>query len=166
MMMSDAGSVLKDTLEVQVQGEVYIFGIPALHDEIKLGLREREIRRQLEREMYGDNYPALGEPTGDNSTEFLVRTTAQFVQLLRKGPEWVYSTDRTGGPVIDFTKWPKNKVDTVVEVGVAYQAALRRFRDGGDTDRPPAGGEAVAGQSTIGDESVRPDAPQPQRSPA
>lgn len=159
--MSDVPSPLKDTLEINVQGDTYIFGIPALHDEIKLGLREREIRRSMEREMNGDGYPALGEPTGDGGTEFLVRTTAQFIQLLRKGPAWVYSTDNSGGPIIDFTKWPTDKVDTIAQVGLAYQAALRRFRNGGDTAGPPVGGQVVAGQPAPGDEPVRSDPPQP-----
>lgn len=156
--MSD---VLQDTIEVTVRNEVYVFTIPSFADEIKLGLREREVRRKLERQVFGENYPATGMPTGDNATEFLVRTVAQFEQLLRKGPEWVYSRDQSGGPTIDFEKWPKAKSGVAVEVGVQFGNELARFREDGSAPRNLAGGEAVAGQPNPGNEPVRPDNSQP-----
>lgn len=146
--------VLQDTLDVTVKGDLYIFRIPNFADEIKLGLREREIRRNMEIELYGQTYPAAGLPTGDNSTEFLVRVAAQMEHLLSKGPQWVWSPGPAGAPVVDFTKWDNTKIDTVVEVGVAFSAALRRFRTDGSAAGQPAGGQAVARQPVAPEEPV------------
>lgn len=144
--------VLQNTLDVVVNGITYVFAIPDFASEIKLGLRERDIRRSLQVEM-GEQV-ALGEPTGDNATEFLVRTAAQFELLLRKcSSEWPYSAGESG-PVVDFRQWPSDKVDEACRVGVAFDAELRRFRNAGAANRNPAGTEAVAGQPDTGGQPV------------
>lgn len=153
--------VLTSTLDVSVRGELYVFRIPSFKDEIKLGLLEREIRRSMEAELYGPSGAATGMPTGDTGTEFMVRVAAQFQHLLVKGPAWVWSNGPDGKPVADYSKWPDEKVDTAIEVGVAFSNELRRFRAGGDTAGNPAGEQAVAGQPAPASEPVRPDAPQP-----
>jgi hypothetical protein len=147
--------LLQDTLEVQVQGDTYIFTIPSLLDEIKLGLREREIRRSLEREMFGPSYVATGEPTGDRSTDFIVRVAAYFETLLKQASAtWPYSKGQNGEPVIDFRQWPKNKSETAMAVGVNFEAQLRSFRERGAADSNGTGGETVAGQPDTQNQSV------------
>ena len=149
--------LLQDTLEVHVDGETYIFAIPGVADEIKLGLIERDIRRQMELDLFGPTGAVTGEPTGDRGTDFVVRVAAQFRLLLRRGPAWPYSNGVNGEPVVDFTKWPNNKVDTAFRVGMEFQNQLARFRSGGTADQGATGGQALVGQPDTTNQPIRPE---------
>lgn len=149
-----ADDLLQTTLEFDVGGDAYVFRIPSFTDEIKLGLLERSIRVRLEREVLPANVPATGLPTGDGSTDFLVTVAATFEYLLLRGPKWVYSNGQNGEPVIDYQKWPNDKVMTAANVVTRYQAELSRFRSGGTPNGQSAGGEAVASEPNSGDQPV------------
>ena len=152
--MSD---VTRTTLDVVVNDDRYVFRIPSIADEIKLGLRERQIRLQFEAEM---GVPATGMPTGDVNTEFLVRTIAYVQQLLVGGPRWIWTPDEENKPTVDFTLWGDERLDTLFQVGMGFEAELRRFRNERDRPGEPAGGEAVAGRPNPGNEPIPPGPPQ------
>lgn len=131
----------KDTLEVSHGDAKYVFAIPTLADEIKLGLRERNIRREMDPASSGD-VDGL-----DVSTILLVRAAAQFELLLRSASvAWPYTPGAGGAPVVDYRRFPSDKVQEVVQVSLDFQAALNRFRGGGVRDGDAEGGEVVAGQ--------------------
>ena len=159
--------LLQDTISINVDGVDYLFAIPSYYDEIKIGMVEREIRRSVEQELLGPNQVATGMPTGDNTTDFLVRTAANFKVLLRKcSSQWPYSAGANGLPEIDFTKWPRDKVSTAFAVGVRLNEEVNRFRSRGAGDRISDGEQIVAGQSNPTVEPVRPDAASSQRGAA
>ena len=141
--MADANTaLLKDSIEVKLpNGNSYEFAIPSFVDEIKLGMCERDIRREVDPTNNGS---ADGL---DNSTAFFVASAAIFRVLLRKASvEWPYSKDAKGGPVVDYTKWPKDKVGEALEVAATFQTELVRFRSGRVADGQSPDAETVAGQ--------------------
>lgn len=149
-------NMLKDTIDVEVNGETYTFKIPSYMEEIKVGLRERDIRREVEQELGIDARTSVGEAAGlDGATFFMIQTAAQFEVLLRRSStSWPWSNDRTGKPIVDFKKWPNEKVAEAMAVGVAYQNAIGQFRSGGDRSDNSTGTQTVEGQSNPGDQSV------------
>ena len=149
--------LLQDTLDVVVDNESYVFTIPTYADEIRLGMRERAIRVDMEREALGPDATVTGLPTGDYATEFMIRTAAQFAMLCRRGPKWVWSDGPNGEPVADYKQWTRDKVDLAARVGSAFQDALARFRASGPANKQPDSTEAVAGKPDTPVQPIRPD---------
>jgi hypothetical protein len=154
--------VLDNSITVNIDGDTYIFRVPSFKDEIALGLRERAIRLAIERETAGPDGAVFGMPTGDNQTDFMVRTAATFDMLLLKGPEWVWSNDTTGHPKANYENWPLDKVSLAAKVGVEFDTQLRRFRDPRTPDGGSVGGKTVAGEPNTADQPVRPADAGPQ----
>jgi hypothetical protein len=141
--MSDP--VLQTTIEVSHKGEKYEFRIPSLVEEIKLGMHERNIRRELD--------PSSGgAPEGlDVSTTMLVRAAAAFEVLLKTSTaKWPFSEGRDKEPVVDFRKFPPHMVEEVAAIGFEFETKLQRFRAERNPDPNPPGAEAVAGQPAAG----------------
>jgi hypothetical protein len=132
--------VLQETLKVKVKDIEYEFRIPSLADEIRLGMHERKIRRELDPD--GD-----GSAEGlDNASSWMVRSAAVMeVLLVGASNQWPYSKGDQGEPVVNFRKWAKERVGEAAAVGLAFQAALDKFRGIGASDRKPDGQKAVAG---------------------
>lgn len=142
--------LLQQTLTFDVAGDTYVFAIPSLKDEMIIGIRERNLRLEIEREITGGGAVVTGMPTGDNGTDFLFRAVATIQAQLRAGPAWVWSPDEQSLPTIDYTKWPADRVNTVGQVLLQYEQEVRRFREGGPANGDADGGQAMAGQSGSG----------------
>lgn len=138
-------NILQDTIEIKHNNEVFIFRIPSYFDELKIGARERDIRREISQEVGGD---ISGNPDGlDSQTFFMIQTAARFEILLQKADcNWVYSPGEDGRPTIDYKKWPKDKVGDIVSIGVRFTDELTTFRSGRLRDPEPSSSEAMAGQ--------------------
>lgn len=142
--MSDQG-VLQDTIEVEHRGEKYEFRIPSLREEIKLGLHERSIRRELDPDSGG---AAEGL---DISTTMMVRAAAAFEVLLKSSTaKWPFSEGPAKEPVVDFRKFPTDKAEEVAAIGFAFETQLQEFRKARNPDPKPVGEKAVAGQPAAG----------------
>lgn len=131
--------LLKDTITVEVDGANYDFAIPGYSEEMRVGIRERDIRREID--------PATrGSSDGlDYETNFLVRTAAVFEVLLKRASvEWPFSPGPDGKPIVDHKKWPKEHVTTAAKVGTQFGIELGRFRSGGTADGDGASPQTVA----------------------
>lgn len=120
-----APSPLANTITVTVDGDDYEFAIPSITDELKIGLRMRDIRRRL---MPDGDISDIGV---DQATLFMNRACATFELMLRKtsaSPPWPYSSGASG-PEIDCTKFPPDKAATVVAVYTELQQKLLTFRE-------------------------------------
>ena len=133
--------VLQDTLTVEYSGETFQFKIPTIYDEMRIGVRMRDIRTTL----VGPGMSSTDEGL-DNVTLFFNRACATFDVLLKKASvRWVFSEGESG-PVVNSANFPATKTDDVVGIYGGYQESLGTFRSGGHTDSTPAVSEAVAGQ--------------------
>lgn len=119
--------ITKTTLEVPVRGETYEFKIPSLHEEIAIGSRVTKLRRDID--PLWDGF-SMGL---DGNTAYMLRACATFELLLKRASaQWVWSHEpNTGGPIVDSSKFPPDKVDLVMEVYQGFLEALSRFRQGG-----------------------------------
>lgn len=141
MAETETEQLLQSRLTIESNGETYEFRIPSFEDEIRLGMHARAIRRRLDPDHDGS---AAGV---DLTTAILVRTAAVFEVLLETATtRWPYSTGEKGQPVVDWSKWPKDKFEEASMVGMLFEEELGKFRAGGPAD-PRAGGEkALDGQ--------------------
>jgi hypothetical protein len=135
--------LLQNTIEVDHNGETYVFGIPSFRDEMALGMREREIRRSIN--------PADPSPQGlDLDTYNMIQTAALFELMLKQGPKWCFSQDGSGAPVIDHQKWPAEKSEEAPAVWIKFLAAVGDFRSGRAANGQRAGGKAVESKPNPG----------------
>ena len=138
--------ITKTTIDVTSSAGIsYVFAIPNMAQEIQLGIRERNIRRELDP---GGN----GDPSGlDDATFLMVRAAAQFEMLLRKcSDQWPFTTGKDGKPVIDYKNFPSDKLNEAIQVSLMFQADLNRFRSGGVDDANAQGTEIVEGKPDTG----------------
>lgn len=134
-------TALPTEISVDVKGFSFTFKIPNLHDEIKLGIKSKAIRTALA----GPDGDA-GEDGLDSSALYSARACAAFeVLLLRSGAAWVFTTSKTGTPVVDTSKIPPDKAGIVVDAYFAFLEKLRSFREGGNPDQPTVVAQALAG---------------------
>ncbi len=156
--------ILQTTIDVTVDGANFIFKIPSFADEIKIGLRAKQIRRELELELLGPNPTPEqaqtftgGESTYDGTTEGYVRTAAHFSVLLKQSSvEWIYSKDDKGNPICDYKEWPDSRVNTIMRAGVEFSNQLNRFRSGGTTAPKPSVDKIVDSQQNTEDQPIQP----------
>jgi hypothetical protein len=127
--------VLKDSLEIKVDGETYEFAIPSYLDEIRIGVEARDILRSLLPSTDG----FATTDTLDNQTNFLVQNCARFKVLLRRSSaKWPWSSDKDGKPMVDPSK--------AIAIGVQFGVELGTFRNGGLADSDAPSSETMAGQ--------------------
>lgn len=145
-----AAEVIKTEIEVTHNGITYLFKIPSVHEEIKIGIKSREIRRRI----VGDTGDAADYGL-DFNTQVLIRSCAIFELLLKKCTDkWPYSAGEGGLPVVVSDKFPPEHVDTVVEVGLAFSNQIDTFRAERSAAGKPATEKAVAGQPDPVDKPV------------
>lgn len=133
--------LLQKTLDISYGGNTYVFRIPSFEDEVALGMRSRQIRRRLDPDHDGSSDGI------DVSTAILVRTAAVFEVLLEKATDmWPYSAGDKGEPVVNFSTWPRDRFNDAFAVGMRFEEALARFRQGGLADDGAGGEEAVASE--------------------
>ncbi|MDA8120114.1 MAG: hypothetical protein M0Z85_08775 [Gammaproteobacteria bacterium] len=130
-------------LTVTVKGETFVFKIPSIRDEAKVGSIARWLRAQ-------DDPAGIGAPEGlDFETFFFYQALATIQVLLKRASDdsW-WSTGPDGRPVLDASKLPESA--PVKEVYEGYLAALDTFRG----VVPPAEGST---QSASVDRSAGPE---------
>jgi len=144
-----ADDVLQNTLEVKVNEDTYEFSIPTYLDEIKVGIRSRDLVRTAT-----GNFNNSLEGV-DEETRWLINVAARFEVLLkRSSAKWPWSDGPAGKPVVDFQKWPNDKVGEALAAGTMFAAELNRFRSRGiaNTDTPSP--EAMASEPDSGEKPI------------
>ena len=141
--------LLQDSITVSHNGDDFVFSIPSIHDEVRIGLKARALRQALVGPG-GD----VSEDGLDRWTVYMLRACATFEVLLRKSSAMWPWTAQAGGPVVDSGKFPDDKVNDVLAIYSDQQEQLLSFREGG-VATVSAGTEAVAGQSDTGDVPVQ-----------
>lgn len=131
--------LLQTTLDVDHKGEKFVFKIPSLTDELRVGGRMHALRAKAQPEWNGFVGGGL-----DADTAFILRASATLEVLLQRGPEWVFSPGKDGKPVVDIEKISFDHNDDVYAVYQGYVSVLDSFR-GRRADGDAAGKEAVAG---------------------
>lgn len=146
--MADEEQLLNAVIEIADPEDAsikYEFRIPGTVEQMKLGMRARAIRRQNDPGGSGD---LIGL---DQDTAMLSWSFGAFeILLLSSGAKWPYSKAEDGKPVVDYTKFPSDKVDTVMFVGYKLDAELARFREKRVANWNKAGQEAVDGVGNPG----------------
>lgn len=141
-MSETANNLLATSLTVQSGKETFEFTIPGIATGIQLGIRARTIRRSYDPNGFGDEFGL------DSDTADMAWGAAAFEVLLKSADaedNWPYSKSPTGRPVVDHTKFPDGKEGVLLEVARKLRVDLAAFRAKRDSDRLPAGEEAVAG---------------------
>jgi hypothetical protein len=121
----EAFKILEKTILVENQGEEFEFAIPSSLHEIKIGAAIRRIRREA------DPYSAgQGEELGwDQITYLHTRAVATIlVCLVRTSAEWIYTKNTEGKPWMDWQNWPPENVERLLEISLAFDSAVSRFR--------------------------------------
>ena len=131
--------LLQTTLDVSHKGDIFVFKIPSLLDELKVGGRMRALRAKTDPEWNGFVGGGL-----DADTAFILRASATFEVLLQRGPEWVFSPSKDGKPVVDIEKIGLDHNDDIYAVYQGYVSVLDSFRNRGAADANADGKEAVA----------------------
>jgi len=120
-------------------GDDFTFAIPAIHDDIKQGLRSRALRQAIVGPL-GD-YSAAGL---DDWTNYQVDACATFEVLLRKSSAtWPWSKTAAGAPIVDSSKFPLKNAADVATIYAGFRDKLNTFRQGGAAENTP-NEEAVA----------------------
>lgn len=145
--MADS-DLTKTEIIIPYGGDDYVFKIPGLMDDMRVGVRARNIRRQAD-----PNDP--GEFGLSDEVVLQVRAMASFEELLRKGPRWPWIADAQGKPLVDSLKFPDDRAGDVTAIYLLFLQQVNSFRLGRDTNGGQAGTEAVAGQPGTGDEPVQ-----------
>lgn len=133
--------LLQTTLTVPVGNDKFEFRIPSLHDEIKIGGRVAALRRM--------NDPAWDGFTAglDGATLMTLNACATFEVLLeRASAQWCFTPGADGKPYVDSSKFPTDKVATVLQAYGGFDVALTTFRQSGFANQKPVGAETVASQ--------------------
>jgi len=120
-------SVLTNTVEIDDPADPtikYEFTVPGFVDQMKLGMYAKVIRRKYDPTGSGDLVGLDGE------TALLAWTIAAFeILLVGAGAKWPYSEGEDKKPVVDHTKWPHDKMETVLDVGARLDVEFLRFRE-------------------------------------
>ena len=149
--MAGEQDILKNEIEVKIEGETFVFAIPSIMDDARMAARARAMRRNVDPEGDGGEY-GFDIPT---ATE--IRAAAAFETLLKKtSAAWVYTKAIPDGrPTIDASKFPLDKVNQIVAAYLAWQERVATFRNGGPRDQGTDSPEAVAGQPDSGDVAIQ-----------
>jgi hypothetical protein len=142
--------VISDTFDVTVEDATYTFKIPSIKFNLEVGYRAADVRRRCYPEFNG----ALGSLDWE-SVSFARYCAIMELYLVRATTGWPFgiaddakigAVDFAKPPVIDFEKFPRDCEILVFRVGEAFETERNRFRQRGNTNRPPVGGQAVAGE--------------------
>lgn len=126
-------------ITVEHNGEKYIYKIPSVHEEIRIGVLMDSMRRR--QGGAGGDMESL-----DNWTRILLRACVNMEVLLKKASVTWPFTVGTAGPAVDSSKFPENKISELIEVQIKFDDLLSSFRAGGNPDQPPITTEAVVSQ--------------------
>lgn len=140
---------MQSSFEVVVGGDTYTFKVPTIKFDIEVGYKAADIRRR--------GFPEAGGGLGtvDYAVVQFSRHCAYLELYLTKATTlWPYGFETDDGsqidmnkaPVVDFEKFPASCADIVVDVGAEFETQMQRFRRKRNTDKKPAGTEAVVSQ--------------------
>ena len=129
-------------LTVTVKSQTYIFKIPSIRDESRIGSYARYLRAQ-------DDPAGVGAAEGlDFSTYFGYQALATVkILLLKASTDWPFSPDKSGKPIIDVDKFPDDA--PILEVYEGYLDALSTFRESVSGTGESAEQQTVDGQPDI-----------------
>ena len=139
---------LASEFDVTVDRETFTFRKPGIYFQIEIGYRAADVRRR-----------AAPATNGVLPNDFGIdRTAAEFARccallelyLVRSDQAWVFSPGADGKPVVDSSKFPADREDTVWQVATAFEDEVARFRKRRNPGQPPAGAETVGGQPNPG----------------
>ena len=141
----EAFKILDRTITVDNDGESFEFTIPSSVHELRIGASVRKIRREIDPESSGP-----GEEFGwDMMAQLHVKAIAMFVVLLeRTSATWVYGPGPDGKPMIDWRNWPADSVERVLEISLALDSAVQRFR--ARRNKPKVPGAPPGNQAVVG----------------
>lgn len=138
--------VLKYGEDKTVITETYVFRKPGIYHRIELGYRAAEVRRKA--------YPLAGGVLDfgvDRATVDFARDCAILeMYLVRSDQSWPFTPGEGGKPVVDSSKFPPEREQTVWDIGEEFSRQVERFRARRNPAGPPAGDEAVGGQPNPG----------------
>ena len=123
----DSYKILAKTIEVTNRDESFEFLIPSSLHELKIGAMVRRIRRDVDPMVGGP-----GEEYGwDPIVQMHTKAIAIFLVCLQKtSAQWVYTQDSKGHPYIDWQNWPPEHVERILEIALAFENGVARFRSG------------------------------------
>ena len=143
--MSGTDPLLSE-FDIAIDGETYSFRKPGIYHRIELGYRAAEVRRKA--------YPGAGGVLDfgvDRDTVDFARNCAIMeLYLVRSDQQWPFSVGVGGKPVVDSSKVPADREETVWKIGEEFTGQVVRFRTRGNPAGAPSGGEAVGGQPNPG----------------
>lgn len=127
--------ILDKTIQIFNDGEEFEFAIPSALHEIRIGAAIRKVRRVVDPDSVGP-----GEESGWDTMAFLhTKAIAIFLTCLaRTSATWVYGPGPDGKPIIDWTNWPAESVERVLEISLAFDSAVQRFRGRRNIAKDPA----------------------------
>jgi len=113
--------IMPNKITVDHNGQVFVFRIPSAYDELEIDALMAEILRTITK-SYMPRFVLGVRGTA------LLRAEATLRVLLEKAPEWVYSKDENGAPIIDAKKWNPKQVDILLEVVDKFYEEKERFQ--------------------------------------
>jgi len=117
------GDVLKSTLEVKVKDDVFEFRIPNIHDEIKVGIRAKDLRRSLD-----DNWNTFDQGLDGEAMLELRACACMEILLVKSTARWPW-TEENGKVQVLSGKFPAENFNDVILAYQGFQEALSTFRD-------------------------------------
>lgn len=121
--------------------DTFVFKIPTLHDEIKIGARMEKLHRTIDPEWNGFSQGL------DGGTLYALRAAATLELLLIKASvTWPFNEDAAKVVGVDSGKFPVDKAAEALGVYAAFDDALAKFRSGGAPDNGSTGEKALDGQ--------------------
>lgn len=142
--------VVSETFDVSVEGQNYTFKRPSIKFNLEVGYRASDVRRRC--------YPEFGGALGTldwESVTFARYCAIMELYLVRASTGWPFgiaddsqigAIDFAKPPVVDFEKFPTDCEVLVFRVGEAFETERNRFRQRGNTNKPPVGNQAVASE--------------------
>lgn len=134
---------IKNQVEVKLpNGSQFIFKIPGIRDEIRIGMRMRALRAADATAGDDPNEQGL-----DEFTVYLSRCCATFeLLLISANVTWAHTPGLDGKPVVDSSKFPDDKMNDLTSAVADFSRQVNNFRAGGDSNKPPVDGQAVASE--------------------
>lgn len=143
-------SPLQSSFDVKVGADTYTFKMPTIRFEIENAYRANDIRRRA--------YPTEGGGLAgvDFQAALFSRYCAYLELYLTKATTlWPFgyasdddmsAVDFSKVPAVDFEKFPAECVNTIFEVGEAFEKEIMRFRRPRNPSNGPDSEKTVAGQ--------------------